>query len=91
LKSIDLSTLFLHFHSTKLLKCLEEPNWSQRDGERTLDNNNSGSIMFQRQSGTTTGRTTALIFKAMERATISELSQVSTQDGGNCSELKEIS
>jgi hypothetical protein len=68
-----------------------EPIWSSRDGERIKDNNNSGSITFQRPSETTTGRTTASTFKATVAATISEPSQVSTQDGGRCSELKESS
>jgi hypothetical protein len=47
---------------------LEEPKWFSRDGERTPDNNNSGSTMFPRQSETTTGRIIALISKTMEEA-----------------------
>jgi len=86
--STDHSTLSQSFHSTELLRCLVEPTWSSRDGERTNDNNNSGSMRSPRPSETTTGRTTALISKATVKATTSELSQVSTQDGGNCSILR---
>jgi hypothetical protein len=68
-----------------------EPTWSSRDGERTPDNNSSGSIMFPRQSETTTGRTIALTSKATEEATTLELYLASTQDGGRCSDLKETS
>jgi hypothetical protein len=68
-----------------------ELKWSLRDGERTKDNNNSSLIIRPRLSETTTGRTIALIFRVMERATISELSLVSPQDGGRCLELKENS
>jgi len=64
------------------------PTWSSRDGERIRDNNNSSSIMFQKQLGTTTGRTIASTFKTMVEATTSGLFQASTQDGGRCSELK---
>jgi hypothetical protein len=45
----------------------------------------------QRPSETTTGRTIVLIFRAMVTVTISELPQVSTQDGGNFSDFKENS
>jgi hypothetical protein len=62
------------------------PKWSSRDGETIKDNNNSGSMKRQRLSETTTGRTIALISKAMVTATTSELSQASTQDGGKCSD-----
>jgi hypothetical protein len=41
-----------------------------------------------RQLETTTGRTTASTSKAMVEALTSELPQVSTQDGGRCSELR---
>jgi len=64
----DLSTLFHNFHSTELPKCLEEPTLFSRDGGRTLDNNNSGLMKFQRLSETTTGRTTASISRATETA-----------------------
>jgi len=84
--STDHSTWFQNFHSTELLRCLVELTWFSRDGETTRDNNNSGSMRRPRLSETTTGRTTALIFKAMEIATISELSQASAQDGGRCSD-----
>jgi hypothetical protein len=67
--SIDHSILSLNFHSTELLRCLVEPIWSLRDGEIMLDNNNSSLMKSPRPSETTTGRTTALISKAMETAT----------------------
>jgi hypothetical protein len=84
--SIDHSISFQSFHSTELLRCLVEPTWSSRDGERIPDNNNSSSMRSPRLSETTTGRTTALIFKAMVAQTISELHLASTQDGGRCSD-----
>jgi hypothetical protein len=43
----------------------------------------------QRPSETTTGRTIALIFRAMVTVTISELPQASTQDGGNSLNTKD--
>ena len=52
------------------------------------ETNNSGSMKSLRQSEITTGRTTALISKTMETATISEQSPVSTQDGGRCSDIR---
>jgi hypothetical protein len=48
-------------------------------------------MVLARPSETTTGRTTALIFRVMETPTISKLSQVSTQDGGSSSDSKENS
>jgi len=60
--------------------------WSWRDGERTQDNNNSGSTMFLRLLETTIGRIIVLISKIMATATILEQPQESTQDGGRCLE-----
>jgi len=83
--SIDHSTLFHNFHSTESLKCSVVLTLSSRDGERMLLNNNSGSMRSQRLSETTTGRTIALISHQMVDLATLELSQVSTQDGGNYS------
>jgi hypothetical protein len=60
----DHSTWYLSFHSIELLRCLVEPTWYLRDGERILDSNNSSSMRFQKPSETTTGRTTASISRA---------------------------
>jgi len=86
--STDHSTSSLSFLTTELLRCLVEPTWSSRDGERTNDNNNSSLMKSLRPSETTTGRTTALISKAMVDQLTSEQPLASTQDGGNCSGLK---
>jgi hypothetical protein len=86
--STDHSILCLSFHSTELPRCLVTHKLSSRDGETTKDNNNSGLMKFQRPSETTTGKTTALIFKAMVTATTLELSLASIQDGGRCSDTK---
>jgi hypothetical protein len=67
--STDHSTLFLSFHSIELQRCKVVPTWSSRDGERTRDNNNSGSMKSQRPLETTTGRTIALTSRATEIAT----------------------
>jgi hypothetical protein len=71
--STDHSTWSLSFHSTELLRCLVEPTWFSRDGERTPDNNNSGSMKSPRLSETTTGRTIASTSRAMVTAATSEL------------------
>jgi hypothetical protein len=89
--STDLSTLFQSFHLTELLRCSVEQMLFLRDGERTQETNNFGSMRSPRLSETTTGRTTALTFKEMEHQTILEQHQVLPQDGGNCSEKMEIS
>jgi hypothetical protein len=65
-----------------------EETWYSRDGERILDNNNSSSMKSLRQLEITTGRTIALISKAMVIVTTSEQPQASTQDGGRCSESR---
>jgi len=62
-----------------------------RDGERMLDNNNSGSMKSPRLSEIITGRTTALTFKVMVVQATLEQYQASTQDGGNCSRRMENS
>ena len=54
---------------------------------RTLRHNNGSSTVFQRQSETTTGRTTAWKSKAMVDQPTLELHPASTQDGGNSSDL----
>jgi hypothetical protein len=86
--STDHSISYQNFHSTELLRCLAEPTWSSRDGERTKDNNSSGSMKNLRPSEITTGRTIALTSKVTVAATTSEPSQVSTQDGGRCSDTR---
>jgi hypothetical protein len=88
--STDHSTLSQNSHSTELLRCLVEPTWSLRDGERTRDNNSSSLMRLQRPLETTTGRTIALTSKAMVRAIISEPLRVSTLDGGRCSDLRMV-
>jgi hypothetical protein len=88
--SIDHSTLYQSFHSTELLRCTETPTCGSEDGERTRNNNNSGSMKSQRPSGTTTGRTIALTSKEMVAATTSELSQALPQDGGRCLDGKMV-
>jgi hypothetical protein len=61
-----------------------------RDGERTLLLNNGSSMRFQRPSRTTTGRATHLISKETVDLPTQDV-LLPTQDGGNCSELKELS
>jgi hypothetical protein len=83
--STDHSTLYHNFHLTESLKQSVLITLSSRDGERMLLCNNSGSMRSQRLLEATTGKTIALIFKAMVDQATLELPQVSTQDGGNCS------
>jgi hypothetical protein len=61
-----------------------------RDGERMLKPNNGGSMKNQRPSRTTTGSLTHLTSKAMvDQATLDV--PLPTQDGGKCSDTKELS
>jgi hypothetical protein len=80
------STWSQSFHSVELLRCMETPTCGSRDGELIPNNNNGGSMRSPRPLETTTGRTIALISKEMVEAKTSELSQVSIQDGGRCSD-----
>jgi hypothetical protein len=91
--SIDHSTLFLNYHSIELLRCTVTLMSTLRDGETMQDNNNSGSMNLPRLSKTTTGRTTALIFKMHHHhnMVILEHQLQLDQDGGNCSRKTEIS
>jgi hypothetical protein len=86
----DHSTLSLSFHSIELLRALVPTMSLSRDGERIRDPNNGISMKFQRPSEITTGRTTAFTLIATEKATISELTLASHQDGGKCSDTEMV-
>jgi hypothetical protein len=55
---------------------------------RTLRHNNGHSTALTRPLETSTGRTTALKSNPTDQTRTSELPQLSTQDGGNSSDMK---
>jgi len=68
---------------------MELITFGSRDGEIMSRHNNGISMVFLRQSRTTTGNHILLIFKAMVDPTTSD-AQLQTQDGGRSSDSKTI-
>jgi hypothetical protein len=87
-KSTDHSTWSQDFQCRELLKQLEPTIWSLRDGPRVELHNSSHSTMLTRPSDLYNGRTMLLKSNPMEDQAMSTSPQVSTQDGGNSSDMK---
>jgi hypothetical protein len=83
-----------HSTSSQDSQCTESPNLTElttllsTDTSREETTNNGSSTVLTRPSDPTTGRTTPLKFNRTVDHPTSELLQLSTQDGGKCSELK---
>jgi len=88
--SIDHSILSQDFQLRELLKLKETTTSLSRDTRKEELLNNGGSIQFPRQSDLITGRTTAWKFHQMEEPMMLESQVQSIQDGGSCSDSKEL-
>jgi hypothetical protein len=81
------STLFAHFHWVELLSAMVQTTSGKEDGEETPEPSNGISMVYPRQSRTTTGNLTHLTSKAMETAAMSDV-PLQIQDGGNSSDMR---
>jgi hypothetical protein len=88
--STDHSTLDQDFQCRELLNAMEPTMSGSRDGERMLLLNNGSSMRSQRQSRITTGSLIHLKSKATAALQMLD-ALVPTQDGGNYSELMDLS
>jgi hypothetical protein len=88
--STDHSTLDQDFQCRELLSATEPIMSGSEDGERMLWVNNGTLMKSPRLSRVNSGSLTHLIFKETEPQPILD-AQILTQDGGNCSNLMELS